>query len=271
MLYSKAGHLLLSSGAALLALTVSLPAVADEPLPVIFHRTPPPSKTAAATSDEERPTSVRLLLLDGRTIADAMPLSTGFQAGIDPESVEARRLGPRADDPVLVTWTDYAQGQGNYQVEYYVVLSGGRSAAPLLRGALDISGHTGTADWSRATLSIERIGEFLIRRIELASSYTQADPAPGCQPMSDEPEVFLCESASAAESRYRLRGETLEAVAFEELMRLEPGIDLADLLREGWRASADALPRVGAWLRRQLPLAEGAAKYPAVGPLATEP
>lgn len=271
-MFSSAIRHFLFSTLALLAFTFPRPATAVESLPVVMHRTPPHWPAEAETSDdEERPTSVRLILLDGRTIADAVALSTGIRAGIDPDAVEARRLGPREGDPILITWTDYAQGQGNYQEEFYVVLSGGNSAAPLLRGALDISGHTGIDNWGRATLSIELEDGVLIRRIELASTSTRTDPAPGCLPMANEPKFFLCESATATESRYRLSGETVEAIAFEELMRLEPGIDPAPLLKEGWHASDDARTREGAWLRKILPLAEGALKNPAVGPLAVEP
>jgi hypothetical protein len=259
----------LLSTLALLALTLSRPAIAGESLPVVLHRTPPRWKTGAdATHDEERPTSVRLLLLDGRTIADAMPLSTGFQAGIDPNSVEARRLGTQEDDPILVTWKDYSQGQGNYQEEFYVVLSGGDTAAPLLRGALDISGHAGFENRIHATLSIELKGEVLIRRIEMEESHSGIQLAPGCAPRTEEPRVIVCESSTRIESRYRLRSETLEAIGFEESMRLEPGIDLAPLSKQGWRSVRSGKPpQTGDWLRRTLPLKEGAAKYPAVGPL----
>ncbi len=240
-----------------------------------MQRTSPDRAERAKHPDDNEAGMVRLVLLDGRTIADSVALRQTegiYGDGIDTSSVQAHRLGGD-DGPILVTWTDYAQGQGHYQSEFYVVLSGGRAAAPLLRGMLDISGHSGFADWFGATLTITLKGDVLTRRIENKDSQPRTEPAPGCLPMAEEPKVFICESSSAVESRYRVRGEMIEPIAFEESLRLEPGIDLAPLLEQGWRTAVagSAPPKAGDWLRRTLPLAEGAAKYPACGPLGVEP
>jgi hypothetical protein len=234
------------------------PASSEVPFVIVRH-----GQWNPASADPTQSALIRLE--DGREPMKDFPSVSGY--GLDPSSVQVKRLGS-ASGPIAVTWDTEIQGNGAYSNSYYRILAGRSGGGLLLAGAYGASGSTGAGSGGTQgrTFALEN-GLLTVRG---SNSGIDSHEPPGLPAEQDDEKgtVYTSEWSTAYELIYRLDGERLVPVRYEEYEQIESRTDVAAAIAKGARPSWPHLdgtpPRIGEWLKTIIPLKEGTRKYPMI-------
>jgi hypothetical protein len=229
-------------------------------VPFVIERRGRPNPESAGPAQ-----SVLIRLEDGREPVTDFQSESGY--GLDERSVRARRLGS-SSGPIAVTWDTQLQGNGAYSTAYYRILGGRPGDGLLLAGAFSASGSTGAGNGGMQERTFALENGLLTVRGSATGIDSHGPPGFPAEQDDEEGTVYTSESRTAFELIYRLDGERLIPLRYEEYERIEPWTNLAAMYAKGmspsWPHRDGTPPRVGEWLKTIVSLKDGAGKYPMI-------